>query len=185
MTTKIAVVLLAPGFEEVEASTPIDYLRRAGIQVKVLAVGAASDLLVTGSRGLVVHAEAALEAYRETPDVVVLPGGMPGATNLASSPAVAALLQRVRDSGGIVAAICASPAVVLGPLGFLEGKRFTCFPGHEASVSQGQFSQDRVVVDGNLTTSRGPGTAAEFALEIIGQVLGDETKGKIREQVLL
>lgn len=179
-----AVLLLAPGFEEVEAVTPIDFLRRADIEVTVLSVKAEGGLEVSSARQLRLLADQEIGNYTDTPEALVLPGGMPGAKNLSESREVAGLIQRVQEAGGIIAAICASPALVLAPLGLLEGKRFTCFPGFEASVSGASFKLDPVVVDGKLITSRAPGTAAAFSLEIINQLHGPEISRKIAEATL-
>jgi 4-methyl-5(b-hydroxyethyl)-thiazole monophosphate biosynthesis len=156
---KKAVVLLAGGFEEVEAVTPIDYLRRAGIDVTSAAAG--ENLDVTGSHSIPVRADTGLaELVKQAGglpglcrdlDAVLLPGGLPGASNLAASPGVSALLEAMAREGKIIAAICASPAVVLAPLGLLRGKRFTCYPGMEQGLEgTGPWSGDRVVIDGNI-----------------------------------
>jgi 4-methyl-5(b-hydroxyethyl)-thiazole monophosphate biosynthesis len=193
---KKALVLLAPGFEEVEAVTPIDYLRRAGIEVKVAAVaagiGESRDL--TGSHGIALRADTTLAnlaaeaggvpALCRALDAVVLPGGMPGASNLAASGDTAALLKAMAQEGKTVAAICASPALVLAPLGLLKGRRFTCFPGMEQGL-EGLWSGDPVVVDGSLITSRGAGTAGLFAVAVITGLLGEEAGRKLAQSVLL
>ena len=162
-------LLLAPGFEEVEAVTPADFLRRAGIDVRLVGVG---GRLVEGNHGLRLEADTTLEQLAEEPEGVILPGGMPGAANLAASPAVIELILRLHSAGRLVAAICAAPAVVLEPAGVLAGKRATCFPGFEERFTTARFSAGRVVVDGNLITSRGPGTAAEFSEKLIETIAG-------------
>jgi 4-methyl-5(b-hydroxyethyl)-thiazole monophosphate biosynthesis len=189
---KKAVVLLAGGFEEVEAITPIDYLRRAGIEVVSAAIGESPE--VTGSHGIAVRADASLAELEKRAgglaglcrdlDAVLLPGGMPGASNLAASAGVSALLEAMARSGKTVAAICASPALVLAPLGLLAGRRFTCYPGMEQGL-EGTWSEDQVVIDGNLITSRGAGTAAAFAVAIIGRLLGEAAGAKVAHAVLL
>jgi 4-methyl-5(b-hydroxyethyl)-thiazole monophosphate biosynthesis len=185
---KKAVVLLAEGFEEVEAVTPIDYLRRAGVEVIVAAAG--NGELVTGSHGITVRADTTLgdlaRQGRPAPwDAVVLPGGTPGADNLAASAAAGALVKEMAASGKWVCAICASPALVLAPLGLLAGKKFTCYPGMEKKVSGAHWSGDRVVIDGALITSRGAGTAGHFAAAIIGKLVSEEAADKITRSVLL
>lgn len=182
---KKACVLLAEGFEEVEAVTPIDYLRRAGIEVTIFGVGTMS---ARGSHGIAIAADEALDADKATRrfDAVIVPGGMPGATHLAESRDVVALIQRHFAAGLIVAAICAAPAVVLhGACGILAGKRFTGFPGTEAQVKGGLPVDERVVVEGNLITSKGAGSAGEFSIAIIAALLGDEAARTIAERVLL
>jgi 4-methyl-5(b-hydroxyethyl)-thiazole monophosphate biosynthesis len=188
--SKKAVVLLAEGFEEVEAVTPIDYLRRAGVEVTTAAIK--ENRAVKGSRGITVTADTTLaalakqgEAGPASWDAVVIPGGLPGATNLAASAEAGALLKEMAAAGKLVCAICASPAMVLAPLGLLSGKQFTCFPGKEQMVKGGTWSQDRVVVDGNIITSRAAGTAGNFAVAIIGKLLGEAEGKKVAESVLL
>ena len=209
---KRVLLLLAEGFEEVEAVTPIDYLRRAGIEVTVAAAGSnygKKSLAVKGSHGIEVIADAALndlllkeemleEGMEEGKlklsawDAVVVPGGGQGSDNLASSKETGVFLKAMAEAGKLVCAICAAPARVLSPLGLLTGKKFTCFPGEEekvmapSSASQGaQWMQERVVVDGNLITSRGAGSAGEFACAVIGKLVGEEEGKKLAERVLL
>jgi 4-methyl-5(b-hydroxyethyl)-thiazole monophosphate biosynthesis len=111
---------------------------------------------------------------------------MPGASNIAASKEAGALIaETAAAEGKQVCAICASPAVVLAPLGLLSGKKFTCYPGMEEKVSDGKWTEGRVVIDGNIITSRGAGTAGEFAVAVIGQLLGDEAGDKIAASVLL
>jgi 4-methyl-5(b-hydroxyethyl)-thiazole monophosphate biosynthesis len=183
---KKAVLLLAEGFEEVEAVTPIDYLRRAGVEVTVAAVG--GTLAVKGARGVTVNADTTLRevGQKAAPwDAVVIPGGIPGASNIAASKEAGALIAEAAAAGKQVCAICASPAVVLAPLGLLSGKKFTCYPGMEEKVSDGKWTEDRVAIDGNIITSRGAGTAGEFAVAVIGQLLGGTEGDKIAKSVLL
>jgi 4-methyl-5(b-hydroxyethyl)-thiazole monophosphate biosynthesis len=189
---KKVIVLLAEGFEEVEAVTPIDYLRRAGLELTIAAIG--KDKLVTGSHGVPIKADTLLSELGDRGaafwDAVILPGGMPGASNLAASAAVGRLLKDMAAADKVVAAICASPALVLAPLGLLSGRRFTCFPGMEKQVDLslnplGRWQEDRAVVDGNLVTSRGAGTAGTFAVTLIGLLLGEEAGKTIARTVLL
>jgi 4-methyl-5(b-hydroxyethyl)-thiazole monophosphate biosynthesis len=188
---KHALVFLADGFEEVEAITPIDYLRRAGIEVTTCSVGvsAIGGQMAKGSHGIVVQADTSLAAQgllKATDwDAVLLPGGIPGAPNLAASEAVSALLRDMASAGKLVCAICASPAVVLSPLGLLKGRRFTCYPGLETEVKDGTWSEARVVVDENLITSRGAGTAADWAITIISKLVDEETAEVIAAKVVL
>jgi 4-methyl-5(b-hydroxyethyl)-thiazole monophosphate biosynthesis len=176
------VIFLAEGFEEIEALTPADFLRRAGIEVVLAGVG---TLQPAGARGVRVAADTAVEKLKGNIDGVILPGGMPGSANLASSAAVAGLTKRVMSAGGMVASICAAPALALGSFGLLTGRKFTCYPGMEKEAPGGTFSADRVVVDGNLITSRGPGTAAEFSIAIIRYLAGNDAADKVAKAVLL
>jgi 4-methyl-5(b-hydroxyethyl)-thiazole monophosphate biosynthesis len=185
---KNAIVVLAEGFEEVEAVTPIDYLRRAGITVTVAAVS--SNLSVKGARGITVNADTLLcdiIKRKETAafDAVVIPGGMPGASNIAASQEAAALIREMASAGKLVCAICAAPAVVLAPLGILSGKKFTCYPGMEEKVQNGTWTDDNVAIDGSIITSRSAGTAGVFAVAIITQLLGQAEGNKIAQAVLL
>ena len=180
---KTACVLLAEGFEEVEAVTPIDYLRRAGVDVKVLGV---TGKAVSGARGIKIESDLGMEGFSKDYDCVVVPGGGRGADNIAASPSAVYLIKRHFAAGKLVAAICAAPAVVLhGACGILQGRRFTCFPGLEAKVSGAAFSPERVVVDGNLITSRAAGTSGEFAFAVVRELLGEDAARELAEKVLL
>ena len=187
---KRVIVLLADGFEDVEATTPIDYLRRAGAEVVVAGVG---GLELTGARGMRVKADASLadlsgdsaHSGRFAWDAVVVPGGMPGAANIAASVLCSSLLKAAASAECVIAAICAAPAVVLAPLGLLTRRRFTCYPGMESKVSGAIFFEDRVVVDGKLITSRAAGTAGEWAVTIIAALYDRETADRIAQSVLL
>ncbi len=188
--SKKVILLLAEGFEDVEAVTPADYLRRAGAEVVVAAVGGTKT--VKSSRGLSVLADTTLADLSAAGrlqavhwDAVVIPGGMPGSANIAASLTALGLVKDVFASGRIVAAICAAPAVVLAPHGMLAGRRFTCFPGMEKGLGGAHWSAERVVTDGHLVTSRGAGTAGEWAVTIIEKLLGAEAARKVAEAVLL
>lgn len=203
---KKALVLLADGFEEVEAITPVDYLRRAGVEVTVAAIG--SSQTVMGSHSIPVAADTTLSAVYDASkydasayavsayDAVVVPGGGTGAANLAASKETGGLLKEMAASGKWVCAICASPAVVLAPLGIIAGKKFTCYPGLEQEVrgkpeaAGARWSEDRVVVDssaggGGIITSRGAGTAGEFSAAIVSKLVSEEAAKDLEEKVLL
>ncbi|GHV76182.1 DJ-1 family protein [Spirochaetia bacterium] len=183
---KKALVFLADGFEEVEAITPIDYLRRAGITVTTAAIGPGE--LVQGSHKVGITADTTLEKLSPKAagwDAVVLPGGGEGSENLAASEGVGSFVKAMAAAGKLVCAICAAPAVVLAPLGLLKGRRFTCYPGMEDRVSGAEWSADRVVSDGNILTSRGAGTAGEFAAAIIGKLVSEAEAEKVAKSVLL
>jgi len=186
---KKVIVLLAEGFEEVEAVTPIDYLRRAGLDLTVAAIG--KSLAVKGSHGILINADASLDSLlqEESPvsqwDCAVIPGGLPGSDNLAASEKTGELLREMNRKGKLICSICAAPARVLAPLGILQGKNFTCYPGEEQKVSGAEWKQDRVVADGNIITSRGAGTAGEFACAVIDRLVGEGEGKKIADKVLL
>jgi 4-methyl-5(b-hydroxyethyl)-thiazole monophosphate biosynthesis len=179
-------LLLADGFEEVEALTPADYLRRAGIDVKLVSIS--GSLTVTGSHAIPVIADMLIgDLSGKAGDGIILPGGSRGAENLASSPAVASLIKNARDASKLVCAICASPAVVLAPKGVLDGILWTCYPGVEKETGKAKetWREDRVVVDGNVITSRAAGTAAEWSLAIIEKLLGAKARNKLAKAVLV
>jgi 4-methyl-5(b-hydroxyethyl)-thiazole monophosphate biosynthesis len=179
---KSALVLLAPGFEEIEAIAPIDILRRAGVAVTTVAVG--SSLEVVGGHDITVKADKLLSDHRTSADLVVVPGGGGGSKAIAASPEAAELILRHARAEALVAAICAAPAVVLHPLGLLKGKAFTCYPGMEARVEGARFSADRVVVDSRLITSRGAGTANEFALALVAALVGTVKAAELKDAIL-
>jgi 4-methyl-5(b-hydroxyethyl)-thiazole monophosphate biosynthesis len=188
--SKKAIVFLAEGFEEVEAVTPIDYLRRAGIEVATVSIGRTAQVL--GAHGIPVNADRVLAGSEGQGgldpadwDAVILPGGGKGSDNLAASTAVGSFVTAMAKAGKLVCAICAAPAVVLAPLGLLKGRNFTCFPGMEQRVSGASWQEDRVVIDGSLVTSRGPGTAGEFAVAVIGKLLGEAEGAKVAGAALL
>jgi 4-methyl-5(b-hydroxyethyl)-thiazole monophosphate biosynthesis len=180
---KTAVVILADGFEEVEAIAPVDVLRRSGVRVTIAGVGGSR---IKSSRGIGVEAEKPVEDITELPDAVILPGGLPGASNLARSAGVGEFIKKMNAAGKIVAAICAAPAVVLAPLDVLDGKKATCYPGCETDFSKKTvYVKDRVVTDGNIITSQGPGTALEFALTIAARLAGKEMADTVRGKMLI
>lgn len=179
---KTVLVVLADGFEEIEAVTPIDILRRAGVEVIVAGVGK-RDIL--GAHEISIETDVMLEQYQGLPDAIVLPGGMPGAKNLSESDSLKDLLIKMRKANKLIAAICASPAVVLAPTGILDGKKATCYPGFENELGpKVTFTTDRVVKDGQVVTSRGPGTALEFSLELVNQLVGTSTQEKLSQAVI-
>lgn len=183
MMAKKALIILADGFEEIEAITSIDILRRARIEVIVAGL---SNRETRGSHGIKVGTDILLDEFKEEIDALVLPGGSPGAENLAKSPKVASLINKMFRSGKIIGAICAAPALVLEPTGILNDKKATCFPGMEKLFSKEvKFSQDAVVRDGNIITSRGPATALAFALKIVEALIDKETAQGLAEKVLM
>ena len=177
------LVPLAQGCEELEAVTIIDLLRRAEIDVVTAGLDAEP---VKASRGVVLVPDRTLdEALQQDYDMVVLPGGLPGANNLNDDPRVTALLRTMADSGKFTAAICAAPKV-LASAGLLEGKAATSFPGalEGLDVPGLDYQEQPVVTDGTVVTSRGPGTAMDFALDLIEKLAGrgkrDEVESKLQ-----
>ncbi|OQA56282.1 MAG: Chaperone protein YajL [Candidatus Omnitrophica bacterium ADurb.Bin277] len=180
---KTAVVLLAEGFEEIEAIAPVDILRRAGIRVTLAGV---SSPMVKSSRDVGVQSDEMLKDIKDLPDAVIVPGGLPGSVNLAKSAETGDFLRKMNRAGKLIAAICAAPSTVLSPLGILDGKRATCYPGCEADFSPAvRYSSERVVADGSIITSQGPGTAMEFGLAIVTFLAGKEVAGTLREKMLI
>ncbi len=177
------VVILAEGFEEIEAVTAVDVLRRAELDVVLAGVGGTA---VTGAHGVTYQCDTELDGAMETPRAVVLPGGLPGSENLGKSPEVEALVRAVYASGGLCAAICAAPALTLAKYGLLDGRRATCYPGFESEFGpETEASEARVVRDGQILTSRGPGTALEFSLALV-EILTDAEKARsLREGMLV
>lgn len=173
---KIAV-FLAPGFEEIEAVTPIDVLRRAGFEVITAAVGAGGRL-VTGAHGVPFLADClAEELSADEFGMTVFPGGLPGATNLAASSIATGVAATVHANGGIAAAICAAP-IALHAAGLLDECRYTCYPGCERQIG-GHYTGARVENDSRVITACGPGASLEFALELTRAIGSAELADKI------
>lgn len=177
------LVPLAEGFEEMEAVTIIDILRRAGIRVLVAGL---QEGPVKASRGVSVVPDMSLdEALREELDMVVLPGGLPGSDNLDKDPRIHGALKKMADSGKFAGAICAAPAV-LANAGLLEGKTATSYPGvlDKMNVPGVTFKPDKVVRDGKVITSRGPGTAIDFALAIVEMLEGEAKRDEVEKDLV-
>ena len=183
-----AVILLAPGFEPIEATAPGDVLRRAGVQVIYAAVGSPT-LNVEGALGISVHADQNFSQIADSLfDAIILPGGLPGATNLAQDVKVVDAVKHHLKAGKVVAAICASPGVVLAEAcKILKGKKACAYPGFDDKITEngGTKVEDRVCVDGNIITSRGPGTATYFGLAIAEALVGSEKVNQLREGMLI
>ncbi len=180
--SKIRVLVpLANGFEEIEAITPIDIFRRAGWEVVVAGVG---EKEITGAHGIKVVCEVLVDEVDTNFQAIVLPGGSLGAQNLAESWTINEKMLLIANQGGVIAAICASPAVVLGPAGLLEGHKAVCYPGVEEYVPNFVFSDERVCVDGNLITARAAGCATEFALAIVSALDSKQLSDEIAKSIL-
>ncbi len=166
------LVPLAEGFEELEAITLIDLLRRADFNVITAGL---DDQPVRASRGNVIIPDSSLDQIKDQYfDLIVLPGGLPGADHLRDDAQLQALLQRQNDADRMIGAICAAPKA-LASAGVLQGKKITCYPGalDQVDASGFEITPERVQIDGNVVTSRGPGTAMDFALELI-ELLSDK-----------
>ena len=168
----MVAVLLADGFEEIEALTPVDMLRRADIKTVTASVG--TDTTVRGAHGITVTADTLADGLVGADiDMLVLPGGMPGALNLDASRTVDRLIREVCDGGGRLAAICAAP-LILGRRGLLVGKRAVCYPGFEGELVGAEISDAPVVTDGLITTAKGMGAALSFAKELVALLSSKE-----------
>ena len=174
-------ILLADGFEEIEALTPLDILRRAGLNVKTVGVG---GKVAIGSHKIPVIADMTEdEVNLDEVSMVILPGGMPGSINLDASPFTDKIIEAVNKKGGRIAAICAAP-LCLGRRGLLRGKRATCYPGFEKELVGAITLTDGVVTDGNITTAKGMGVALAFAKEIVSLLLGNECAEEIARSIM-
>ena len=181
---KKAYIFLADGFEEIEALATVDILRRAGINAVTVTIS--HSMQVKGAHGVEVTADIQFaDVEHDINDWLVLPGGMPGATNLAECEPLCELLKRHNDQKGHIAAICASPAVVLAPLGIVEGKEATCYPGFEGALKNCKVGFRPVVVDENVITANGPGNTIAFALAIVAKALCEEKAREIAEGLLV
>lgn len=168
---KTSYLFLAEGFEEIEALTVVDVMRRAGMDIKTVSISDQST--VRGAHGIAVEAD---QLYSDTdfvePEWLILPGGMPGASNLAAFAPLCELL-KVQSHAGKIAAICAAPALVLAPLGILDGKEATCYPGFEKMMPKAVRRDVPVMALPRLITGNGPASALRFALAIVANSMGD------------
>ncbi|XP_050712886.1 Parkinson disease protein 7-like [Eriocheir sinensis] len=188
MAPKTALVLLAEGAEEMEAVIAIDVLRRGGVKVTVGGVGGAGSVLC--SRDVVLLPDMSLEeAVAKGPyDAVVLPGGLKGAENIGKSATAKALLTEQEKAGRVIGAICAAPAVSLTSVGVGEGKKMTCYPALKDKLTGSgkyTFVDEKVVIDGQFVTSQGPGTAFDFALALVEQLVSSEKRAATAKPMLL
>ena len=173
-------VFLAEGFEEMEALAPIDRLRRVGVEVTTVGVG---GKLIKGAHGVGFTADSDGEDLDFSDvDCVVLPGGMPGTTNLDASPMVEICLMKAAEKKALISAICAAPSV-LGHKGLLKGKKATCFPGFEEDLLGALHTGAPVEKDGNIITARGAGVALDFALALVAELKGETAAKELRESL--
>ena len=178
-------LILAEGFEEVEAVTPVDLLRRAGIKITIIGIG---GKLITGARGITIRADMEINdigTVINELEGVIIPGGLPGADNIAASEKAISLINSINEKEKLVAAICAAPSVVLQKAGILHGKKVTGYPSCKEDFQDDVIYVDNnVVVDGNIITSKGVGTAGKFAIKIIEILKGKKIAEHIYKATL-
>lgn len=177
-----ACVFLADGFEEIEGLTVVDILRRAGVETRTVSI--TEQKLVTGSHQIPITADCCIgDTDFSEAELLVLPGGMPGTRYLGACKKLTDLLLKFFREGKKVAAICAAPSV-LGGLGILDGKKAACYPGFEDQLKGAEVLFEQVVRDGNVTTSRGMGTAIPFALDLVSQLVSEEKAQELKEGII-
>jgi 4-methyl-5(b-hydroxyethyl)-thiazole monophosphate biosynthesis len=176
-------VLLADGCEEIEALAPVDVLRRGGCEVKTVGI---TGKTVSGSHGIKIEADVTPEEVNDDIELLVFPGGLPGADYLDASPYTDKFIEMAQKNGGRIAAICASP-YVLGKRGLLENKKATCYPS-EKFISQlkgATYTGEKVVTDGKITTSSGMGAALLFGCELLALLKGEEVASSIASSAII
>ncbi len=178
------VQFYADGFEEAEALVPLDLMRRAGLEVTAVSINPTP--VVTGAHGIVFTADTTADRldFTCTPRAVILPGGMPGTTNLGKCALVKEMLLRAYRAESVVAAICAAPSV-LGGLGLLRGRHATCFPGFEKQLEGAVCENKQVVTDGNVITGRAMGAAYEFGLTLVKELVSEEAAAKVASSAFI
>lgn len=180
---KKVFIFLADGFEEIEAIGTVDVLRRGGLDVTTVSIYGRWE--ITGAHQVTVLADKLFsDVDFSDGDLLVLPGGMPGASNLNAHEGLKELLKDYNAQGKKLAAICAAP-IVLGGLGLLEGKQATCYPGFETQLTGAEYVKEPVVIDGNITTGRGPGFAVDFGLSLVAQLQGQTMANEVAAGMLL
>ena len=180
---KTIFVFLATGFEEIEALTPVDVLKRAGLSVQNVSV--MDEQIVLGAHGVPVVADKMFEEIvSEDAEMILLPGGLPGATNLDEHQGLGRLIMSFAEAGKPLAAICAAP-LVLGKRGLLVGKKATCYPGFESYLEGAEYTANLVEVDGNFITGKGPGAAMEFAFAIVEKYCGIDKVQELKQGMMI
>lgn len=182
---KKVILFLAEGFEEVEAVTVIDYLRR--MDIEVITTSISKEKLVVGAHNITIAADKILDQIEDLEDYngLIIPGGLPGATNLRDEGRVIDLVKEANKEGKLLAAICAGP-IVLEKAGIIQDKKITTYPGFEEVIVDGKgiYKEKAVVRDKNIITSRGPSLAVDFALEIVDYLLGRDQVDRLKEDIL-
>ena len=180
---KTIFVFLAEGFEEIEALTPVDVLRRAGLSVQTVSV--MDEQIVAGAHGVPVLADRMFaEINPEDAEMILLPGGLPGATNLDAHEGLNQMILDFAAAEKPLAAICAAP-LVLGNRGLLQGKKATCYPGFETYLQGAEYTAALVEKDGNIITGKGPGAAMEFAFAIVEKYCGIDKVNELKQGMMI
>ena len=174
-------MFIAEGFEEIEALCPLDIMRRAGLDVTTVGIGGKS---LTGAHGITVMTDiCSCEYSDESPELIFLPGGMPGTLNLAASETVISAIKTAEETGAYIAAICAAPSI-LGDMGLLHGKEAICYPGFEERLDGARISKSRIVRDGKIITAAGMGVALDMGLLIVELLCGKEKADSLRSAII-
>ncbi|MCQ2350087.1 MAG: DJ-1/PfpI family protein [Paludibacteraceae bacterium] len=180
---KKVYLFLADGFEEIEALAVVDLLRRAGVDVETVSVS--NNQEVAGAHNVVVKADSLIADVKpQQPDMLILPGGMPGMENLYACEKLRNMLLEQNDAKRLIAAICASPSI-LGRLGLLKQRPAVCYPGFESELVDAVVGQEKVAMSDHIITSRAPGTAIPFALELIKVLCGEAMSDQIAKDILI
>ena len=180
---KTIIVFLADGFEDIEAITPIDVLRRAGLNVQTVSV--MEEQIVAGAHGIPVVADKMFaDIHLEDAEMLLLPGGLPGATNLDAHQGLSDMIMAFASEGKALAAICAAP-LVFGNRGLLQGKKATCYPGFESYLTGAEYTAALVEIDGNFITAKGPGAAMDFAFAIVEKYCGIEIVNELKSGMMI
>jgi 4-methyl-5(b-hydroxyethyl)-thiazole monophosphate biosynthesis len=173
-------ILMGKGFEEAEALIPCDFLRRAGLEVKLVSLY--DEKTVSGGHGIKVECDASINSTDSLPDAIVLPGGLGGVNEISACPKALELVKSCYAENKTVAAICAAPTI-LGKLGILKDKKATCYPDMKNELICGKWVDSDVVIDGKIVTSKAAGTASEFAFALISHLLNEESAKKVSASV--
>jgi 4-methyl-5(b-hydroxyethyl)-thiazole monophosphate biosynthesis len=180
---KKVAIHFATGFEEIEGLAVVDILRRAGVDVNMVSV--TDRRMVTGAHDITIVADTVFEEMNyEDIDMIILPGGMPGAANLDAHEGLKAMIKKFDSEEKQIAAICAAP-LVLGNLGLLENKKATCYPGFEKYLKGAQIQKEKVVESGRIVTAKGPGAAIEFGLKLVEKLVSKEKSEELRKGMIV
>lgn len=173
---------LATGFEDIEALIPLDIMRRAGVDFKTVSI--TGDLYVESAHGVSIKADMFIEdADMSDADLIMLPGGLPGATNLNAHNGVKKAIIEQNARGKMIGAICAAP-MVLGGIGLLQGRRATCYPGFEKYLEGAEYTHELCTVDGNITTGEGPAAALPYAYTLLAALTDRQTADQVAEGMM-